>query len=83
MAKIKTTVNLEHTTLEQAEKVRKLLGIKTFSQFNEFVLRKHCWNPTELIKDQIRNYQRELLHLQNILNSVTDLEQEKIVVNLE
>lgn len=81
MSKMKTTVNLSYATYNKADKVRKLLGIDNFSNFIEFVLKKHCSDPEEIIKLKMKEHQQKLMYYKDILDSVLQQKVEIIVSN--
>ena len=80
MSKMKTSISLEHETYNKANKVRKIMGIYKFSDFCEYVIKKYCSDPEEIIKEKMKTHQQKLMYYSDILKSI---EEQKIEVTVK
>lgn len=71
MRKMKTTVNLHIETFNESTKKMRALGIDSFSQYVDYVLREHA-DPLAIVAAKQKHYQRMLMHYTDIRNKIEE-----------
>lgn len=72
-AKMKISANVDPMIVSESDKLRKKLGIDTFSKYVEYALRSVIKDPELLIKAEMIRSQREMVFWREILTTVREI----------